>query len=343
MLRPLFESDLAEILETTSGLWASLRGARLFVTGGTGFFGKWLLESFVYANRQLSLNATMVVLSRNPALFLQHHPHYQNFSEVTFHQGDVCNFSFPNGPFSHIIHAATPASASFNSKDPLGMYETIVSGTAHTLRFAAHAKIDTFLFASSGAVYGEQPLDLYGVDEDYFDQVNNPAQLTSPYAFGKWSAEKLLHLSNSPFSIKIARGFAFVGPHLPLDTHFAIGNFIRDAYNGDAILISGNPNAYRSYLYASDLTSALWTILCKGEDRIAYNVGAEEAITIYELACAVSACFDSKVQVKLAPSANALLPAYRYVPTSKRYHTLTQKNDISLPEAIQRTISWYYS
>jgi dTDP-glucose 4,6-dehydratase len=336
-------NDLNHVMDHTRPLWENLRGQRLFITGGTGFFGKWLLESFTWANHHLALNAHAVVLTRNPQSFRQSMPALAAQSAITVHAGDVRTFAFPPGNFSHIIHTATDSSTTLNADDPLAMLDTIVQGTRRTLDFATGQRSGTtrFLLTSSGAVYGTQPPQLSNVPEDY-PGAPDPLDLRSAYGQGKRIAEHLCAQYHHTYQLQttIARCFAFVGPHLPLDAHFAVGNFIRDGLKGGPVIVSGDGTPCRSYLYAADLAIWLWTILFRGTPRRPYNVGSDQAVTIADLAREVAGAFG--VSAKITKHAVPGTPPARYVPDTTRAQTeLALHPWIPRSDALARTIQWH--
>jgi nucleoside-diphosphate-sugar epimerase len=337
--------DLDHILAHTEGLWDELRGQRIFITGGTGFFGCWLLESFAWAHDRLGLGAEAVVLTRNPEAFAKKAPHLASHPAIRLHVGNVCTFEFPTGRFSHVIHAAT-ATEELNARDPLAVFDINVSGTRRALEFSRHCQARGFLLTSSGAVYGRQPPEMERMPEDYLG-APVPVDTESPYgARGeeKRTAETLCALYAKQYGIpaRIARCFSLVGPYMPLDGKFAIGNFIRDGMAGGPIVVKGDGTPYRSYLYAADLTIWLWTILLRGETCRPYNVGSEEALTIAELAHVVADSFTPSVAVQLARVTVPGQAAERYVPATRLAESeLNLRQRILLPRAVQQVARWY--
>jgi dTDP-glucose 4,6-dehydratase len=336
--------DLEHVLALTQPLWNELRGSRLLVTGGTGFFGAWLLETFAHANQELGLGAQAVVLSRDPDSFRQRLPHLGRSPAIAWQRGDVCQGPLPEGRFSHVIHAATPSVAR-GGQTPLGLLATMVDGTRRVLELARRCGAIKLLLTSSGAVYGKQPAELSHVAEDYRG-APDPLDPAAAYGEGKRMAEQLASQYAALYGIeaKIARGFAFLGPHLPLDAHFAAGNFFRDGLGGGPIRVLGDGRTVRSYLYAADLAVWLWTILFRGVSCRPYNVGSDRAVTIGQLAETVAAGFDPRPPVTVALAPERLRPPGRYVPDIRRAETeLGLSVRIELAEACRRTIRWWKS
>ncbi len=337
VLHALPAGDLDHVLHGAESAWRSLRGARLFVTGGTGLFGIWLLESIAAANARLGCGITATVLSRDPGRFRARAPHLAAQPFFHWHAGDVRDFAFPAGAHDCVIHAAASSNAAYQAAQPEDNFDTIVNGTQRALEFGARSGAADFLFVSSGAVYGRQPPEIARVPESHL-----AAELPSAYARGKRAAEQLCERAAQEGGLrpKIARCFAFVGPHLPLDTHFAAGNFLRDALAGRQIVVSGDGTPYRSYLHMADLIVWLMTILVHGTAARSYNVGSDQAISIGELAREISALRDPPLPVRVGRAA-AGDPAERYVPDVNRARSeLALEIGIGLHDALQRTFSW---
>lgn len=335
--------DLEEIQERAAGAWETLRGGRIFITGGTGFFGCWLLESFLWANNRLNLGAEAVVLTRDPAAFALKMPSLAGRKGLRFCAGDVRTFAFPEGGFTHVIHAATQASRAMVEREPLAMADTMIEGTRRVLDFARQRNVQKVLLTSSGAVYGRQPAELTHLPETYTGGPET-GDYRSVYGEGKRTAELLCALYGKQYGLAttVARCFAFVGPHLPLDEGYAIGNFIRDGLAGGPIRIGGDGTPWRSYLYAGDLAAWLWMFLAKAPAGRTYNVGSGQALTIAETARTVAEAFDPRPEIVVAKKPLPGTATERYVPdVTRAKQELGLEAWTPLPEAIRRTVTWW--
>ena len=294
---------------------------RLFVTGGTGFFGKSILSRI--KDRE---DCDLTILSRDPAAFRAANPAFAALPFVRWVAGDVRDFDFAavRGDFDAIIHAATPATTTLADGE---MTSIIVEGTERILAFARDRAIQTILFTSSGAVYGPQTAP---VAEDA------PCAPTTAYGRGKLAAEKMLLASG--LDVRIARCFAFTDPYLNRRIHYAIGNFIQNALDGQPIVVKGDGTPQRSYLYADDLVDGLFAILERGAPGRAYNVGSPEAISIRDLAFAVRDALGAPCDVQIL-GAPTNQPPQVYVPVTTRIEReLGVRLVTPLAAAIQKSV-----
>jgi dTDP-glucose 4,6-dehydratase len=325
------DRDLAHILEHAAVDLAALRGKSLFITGGTGFFGKWLLGALHHANTNLELGLSVTVLSRDPAAFLRRYPEADT-EMYRFIGGDIADFAHTHH-HDLFIHAATDTTAFANETEERERSRAIVAGTRRVLELAKSSGA-RLLNISSGAVYGRFTGQRSGAREEDYEA----AQPLIPYAEAKREAEKLCAESGVDFVT--ARAFAFLGPHLPLDAHFAAGNFLRDAIKGGPILVRGDGTALRSYLHPADLVVWLLRILVQGQAGRAYNVGSDEAVTTAQLAKLISDAVLPAPEV-IIQSVQPQGPQNIYLPNIERARTeLKLEVAIPLQDAIARTLAF---
>ncbi len=327
--------DLQAMNARLRPIWPALDGARIFMTGGTGFIGRWMLEALAAA----PIDAQVILLSRNPAAFAERAPHLAR--RFTLAQGDILSGNLPKGDFTHVIHGATDASVALRDTNPLRMFDTILDGTRRALDLAK-ASSARLVFMSSGAVYGVQPPDVTHVSEDWHGGPD-PCDPRSSYAEGKRAAETVCAIYRKQFGVDVigARIFALLGPLLSLDIHFAAGNFIRDAMAGRTIRVEGSGEAVRSYLYAADLAVWMWTLVARGTNGATYNLGSEEAVSIADLARRTAQLLGAAGVEILGRPDPGWNPG-RYVPSTARIRSeLGVEASVGLDEAIRRTAAFH--
>lgn len=296
---------------------------RIFVTGGTGFFGKSILD---YLKRHPDFRAgdEWMILSRDPERFQSRNAALLDQGrKIGFVTGDVRDFC-AEGRYDEIIHAATAAVTTMADDE---MTSTIVEGTRHVLDFAKSSGAKKILLTSSGAVYGPQTAP---VGEDA------PCNPVTAYGKGKLEAERMC--VESGLDAKIVRCFAFTGPHLNRDIHYAIGNFIRDCLAGEPIIIKGDGTPQRSYLYADDLVEWLFAVLDRGVSGCPYNVGSPEGLSIREVAERVRAALGTKNDIRVLGVSVPGTPPSVYVPdVSRAVRELGLRDTVDLTTAVRHS------
>jgi dTDP-glucose 4,6-dehydratase len=240
------------------------------------------------------------------------------------------------------IHAANTASPREIADDPVGIARMVVEGSERVFAIAAAAGARRVLQLSSGSVTGAHyaPCAPLAEDDPGVPSGDTPAGML---ALGKRDAERaLLADAGKPGApgVVFARGFALCGPWLPLDSDFAFGNFLGEAMRGAPVVVSGDGTPVRSYLYSSDMVVWLWTLLLRGMNGRAYNVGSGRPVTIRELAHRVAALLGGTVEVRRAPAPGARAH-WHVADTSRARLELGLDEVMPLDDAIVRTAQWW--
>jgi len=291
-----------------------LTGKSIFLTGGTGFIGYWLLMTIAQLNA-MGAQISVVALSRNPARFLDRYPEFNVSTWLKFISGDVRNYTFPEGEFDFFIHGASDTSPEAASR-ALELFEVITQGTRHVLDHAVASGTRRILIVGSGAVYGEQPAEIACVPEDapFACDSTDPEDA---YGEGKRVMEMLAACYAKEYGLEpvFARCFAFIGFGLP--PHLAVGQLIRSAVKEGRVIIKGDGKVFRSYLYAADMAVWLLALTCRGRAGKPYNVGSDDAFRLDDLARLISNTLGLSKPIEILGQ-SASVKRIRYVPEVTR-------------------------
>lgn len=324
---------------------AKLGNAHVLLTGGTGFFGSWVLVSFA-ALRELGLPVEMTVLSRAPDKFLEKNPSFQNMPGLSFRKGDVTDATIPFS-ITHILHFATSGAKADSPEQEQEIRRTVVDGTRHILSEGKRVGAARCLMASSAAVYGS-----FGEkqsSEALIESAISPSAKLTSYGQAKRDAEALCRSASAARDIEtvMARGFTFSGPLFPTSGPYVISSFMTSILNGLPLQVR-TPHALRSFMDGRDLVVGLWRLLAGGRDGEAYNVGSEEMVSMSELADIVrSVALKVSLRVPevkvIAPSmTQGMMPVADIVrPSTAKLRTeLGFQPTITLRESLRAQAQW---
>lgn len=338
----ILAKDLESIYEGAGPIWSTLDHSRVFLTGGTGFFGCWLLRSFKHVCDEHGIRMQVFVLTRDPETFKKSEPELYRCDHFTFIKGDVSDFEFPRGHFDYVIHAAADSSDRVLKTDPITMCKSIVNGMQRVLDFACESPGARVLSVSSGAIYGGSHSDFAEIPEHWPGHPIDLFNIRKAYTETKRMSEMLCTVYGHQVGLRatIARCFSFIGPGLPLDANYAVGNFIRNVLEGKKILVKGSGLEKRSYLYTSDLVVWLLTLLIRGDDGGVVNVGSDKAYSIAEVAATVSEVLggngvEQSEEAKMMPIQHDYIPS---VEVARERYSLQQT--VNLEEGIRRTAAY---
>ena len=339
----ILAEDFETILEESYTDLECLVNSNIVITGASGFIGKWLTFSWLYARQKLDGKGKILLTSRDLTSLSKLCESFEGGREIAYLESDIRTITIPKTfKPQFLIHAATPASAQLNNDDPAEMLSNIIDGQKQILNQAKQSGVENVLFLSSGAIYGTQPSDMRLVNETY---VGGPllTSATSAYHEGKRVAELLGNIFADRGGLRFTTGrlFAFLAPYLPFNTHFAAGNFMLDALENRNIAIKSDGQSVRSYQYGTDLCVFLWALLNRGQSGEAYNVGSDEPILISDLALKIKEIVNPHIKVSFRKNDVEQISS-RYVPDiSKMSQNLKVKNKYGTADAVSRTASWW--
>ncbi|OIZ95163.1 UDP-glucuronate decarboxylase [Candidatus Rickettsiella isopodorum] len=348
MNRKIIDEDIENIISNDLA-WDKFANKTILITGANGFLPAYMVETLCHLNDVKKYNIKIFALARNKEKTFARFCTYLNRNYLKFFFQDVCLPINISDKIDYIIHAASQASPKYYAIDPVGTLSANVLGTHHLLELAKLHKVERFLYFSSGEVYGEVDVTQVPIKENTFGYLD-PTHIRSCYAESKRMGENMCisYAHQYQLHVNIARPFHIYGPGLSLDDGRVYADFSADIFYDRDITIHGKGTAIRSFCYLADATLGFFTILLKGENAEAYNVGNLDcSLSIMELAVKLKNLFNDR-QLKVVKKSRSFQSEYLEskisvnIPDIKKIQTLGWSPKITIEEGFLRTIKSCY-
>lgn len=295
MVNTVIEKDMRFITEADLQ-WDEFKNKTVLITGASGLIPSYMLRTLIYLNEK-GFNIKIYALVRNEVRAQEIFKDYLNNPYFTLLVQDVCEPIKITENIDYIIHGASKASPKHFKIDPAGVLKANTIGTYNCLELAREKKVKGFLFFSSGAVYGNVEPEQIPIKEDCYGMID-PLNVSSCYGESKKVAETMCATWYYQHEVptKIVRPYHVYGPGLDLEDGRVFADFVKNILDENDIILKSKGNDTRSFCYLADATRGFFTVLLKGENANAYNIG--------DTNCEISIKDLAELLVKIFPEKN---------------------------------------
>jgi dTDP-glucose 4,6-dehydratase len=305
--------------------------ARYLITGGAGFIGSHLCESF------LSQGHDVICMDNYSTGAQQNIAGFASNRRFTFMDHNVSRYIEVHQPLDFVLHFASPASPVDYLELPIPTLKVGSLGTHNALGLAK-AKSAVFLLASTSEVYGD-PL-VRPQHEEYWGNVN-PVGPRGVYDEAKRFAEAMTMAYHRYHGLdtRIVRIFNTYGPRMRMQDGRVVPNFILQALKGEPLTVYGEGEQTRSFQYVDDLVAGLGRLLESGE-HFPVNIGNPHEMTVLQFAKKILELTASKSEIAYRPLPQDD-PQVRQPDITKARKLLNWEPKVDLDEGLIKTINYF--
>lgn len=253
--------------------WKQLNGKTVLITGATGMLASYLVYYLCFLRECKKIDVNIVIQGRNERKAVERFYEYWEKDYFQFRDDNLANplADFPK--CDYLIHAASLASPQFYSTMPIEVAEPNAIGTYNLLKYAVENNCESFLYFSSGDIYGYVE-GVVNITENDMGKVN-PLDIHSCYSESKRMGETWCKIFAEEMGIHtvIARIGHTYGPTMNIEEDPRVfSSFMKALIHNKDIIMYSDGTSKRPFCYLSDAVVAFFILLFNGEKGEAYNV-----------------------------------------------------------------------
>lgn len=278
MTNTIVNEDISNILGSKLP-WHLLEGKTVLISGAAGFLPAYMVKALLELSEKADENKVNIIgIVRNIDKARSVFSEYTGRDNLKLVNQDICDPVHIDGKIDYILHAASQASPKYYGSDPVGTLNANVLGTNNLLKLALQKEVENFLFFSSGDVYGQVEEDQVPTKETDFGAVD-PMDLRNCYTESKRMGENMCISWHHQYGVpvKIVRPFHTYGPGMSLNDGRVFADFVSDIIHNTNIVLNSDGSATRGFCYLADAVKGFFTVLLKGRNGEAYNVGYDKS------------------------------------------------------------------